>query len=125
MSFCQTNSIINEGDTAIVYVSFNQLYPIQIKKGLSHHTRFGALKHSELIGKKYGTKFECSKGTVYVLQGDPNMWTTCLPHRTQIIYTPNISVITLQLELKPGSIVVESGKFELSKINFYHRIITK
>lgn len=109
MSFCETNSLIKEGDTAIVYVSFNQLYPIQIKKGLSHHTRFGSLKHSDLIGKKYGSQFKCSKGTVYVLQGDPNMWTTCLPHRTQIIYTPNISLITLQLELKPGSIVVESG----------------
>ena len=109
MSFCKTNTIIKEGDTAIVYLSFNQLYPIQVKKGLCHHTKYGSLKHADMIGKKYGTKFECSKGSVYVLHGSPEIWTICLPHRTQIIYTPNISIITLQLELKPGSVVVESG----------------
>lgn len=109
MSFCKTNTLIQEGDTAIVYLSFNQLYPIKVTKGQSHHTKYGSLKHVDLIGKPFGSKFKCSKGVVYVLQGSPEIWTICLPHRTQILYTPNISVITLQLELKPGSVVVESG----------------
>lgn len=109
MSFCLTNKTIKEGDTVIVYLSFNQLYPIKIQKGLSHHTKYGSLKHSDLIGKKFGSRVECSQGSVYILQGSPEMWTISLPHRTQIIYTPNISVITMQLDLKPGSIVIESG----------------
>lgn len=50
-----------------------------------------------------------SKGWAYVLQPTPDLWTQTLPHRTQIIYTPDISMILLQLEIKPGSIVVESG----------------
>lgn len=109
MSFCKTNTTIKEGDTVVIYLSFNQLYPIQIKRGLSHHTKYGSVKHVDLIGKKFGSKIQCTQGTVYVLQGSPEIWTISLPHRTQILYTPNISVITLQLELKPGSIVVESG----------------
>lgn len=109
MSFARTNEFIKEGDTAIVYVSFNKLYPIRVTQGLSHHTKYGSLKHTDLIGKRYGSKIKCTQGSVYVLQGSPEIWTISLPHRTQIIYTPNISVITLQLELKPGSIVVESG----------------
>lgn len=44
-----------------------------------------------------------------MLQPTPETWTQTLPHRTQIIYTPDISMILLQLEIKPGSIVVESG----------------
>ncbi len=109
MSFCRTNEFVKEGDTAIIYLSFKQLYPIRVTRGLSHHTKYGSLKHSDLIGKKYGSKINCSKGTVYVLQGSPEIWTMCLPHRTQIVYTPDISVITLQLEIKPGSVVIESG----------------
>lgn len=109
MSFCERNSTIKEGDTVIIYVSFNKIYPIKVTRGLSHSTKYGTFKHVELIGKKYGTKFECKQGSVYLLAGSPELWTLCLPHRTQIIYTPNISLITFQLELKPGSIVVESG----------------
>lgn len=52
---------------------------------------------------------ELSKGWAYVLQPTPELWTLTLPHRTQIIYTPDISMILMQLEVKPSSIVVESG----------------
>lgn len=44
-----------------------------------------------------------------MLQPTPDLWTQCLPHRTQIIYTPDISMIIFQLEIKPGSIIIESG----------------
>lgn len=50
-----------------------------------------------------------SKGWAYALQPTPELWTITLPHRTQIVYTPDISMISFQLEVKPGSIVVESG----------------
>ena len=39
----------------------------------------------------------------------PELWTLCLPHRTQILYFPDISFITSYLELKPGVKVIESG----------------
>jgi tRNA (adenine57-N1/adenine58-N1)-methyltransferase len=107
MSFCKTNDLIQEGDTAIIYLSFSQLYPIKVTRGLSHHTqyvnkslnkpkwayyvkriftfRYGQLKHNDIIGKKYGSKFQYTRGHAYVLQGSPEIWTISLPHRTQII----------------------------------------
>ena len=39
----------------------------------------------------------------------PELWTLSLPHRTQIVYTTDISHVVLRLNLKPGSVVVESG----------------
>lgn len=54
-------------------------------------------------------QIDMSKGWAFVLQPTPELWTITLPHRTQIIYTPDISMIIFQLEVRPGSIVVESG----------------
>jgi tRNA (adenine57-N1/adenine58-N1)-methyltransferase len=37
------------------------------------------------------------------------LWTLALPHRTQILYMADISLILLELDIKPGSIVIEAG----------------
>ncbi|CAG9822484.1 unnamed protein product [Phaedon cochleariae] len=119
MSFDGYKDEINEGDTVILYLTITQVYSIKAqpkivnKKGNEvenvFQTPYGALKCGELIGKSYGTKISLSKGWGYVLQPTPELWTITLPHRTQIIYTPDISMIILQLELCPGSMVIESG----------------
>uniref|UniRef100_A0A1B0A673 tRNA (adenine(58)-N(1))-methyltransferase catalytic subunit TRMT61A n=1 Tax=Glossina pallidipes TaxID=7398 RepID=A0A1B0A673_GLOPL len=57
----------------------------------------------------YGSQVKLSKGWAYILQPNPQLWTQTLPHRTQIIYTPDISMIIHQLDLRPGSVIVESG----------------
>lgn len=44
-----------------------------------------------------------------MLPPTPELYTLCLQHRTQILYNVDISQVILELELKPGSIVVESG----------------
>ena len=49
------------------------------------------------------------KNWLAVLHPTPELWTLALPHRTQILYTPDISLVCLQLELRPGSVVLESG----------------
>jgi tRNA (adenine57-N1/adenine58-N1)-methyltransferase len=110
MSFCAQNLVIKEDDTVIMYMSFSEMKPVVIKKGNIFHSKYGSIKHADLIGKKFGCRVVSNTGgRLYVLQPTPELWTLCLPHRTQIIYTPNISMITLELELRPGSIVVESG----------------
>ena len=109
MSFCKTNDVVKDNDIATIYLNHNQLYPVKITKSLSYNMKYGTVKYSDVIGKKYGSKIKCTRGTVYILQGSPELWTISLPHRTQILYTPDISFITLQLELKPGSVVLESG----------------
>lgn len=52
---------------------------------------------------------QMTKGYGFVLQMNPELWTVNLPHRTQILYTPDISMILMELEIKPGSIVIEAG----------------
>ncbi|XP_023016464.2 tRNA methyltransferase 61 [Leptinotarsa decemlineata] len=119
MSFDGYKDEIHEGDTVILYLTITQVYSLKAEPKIHNkkgdlvenvfQTPYGALKCAELIGKSFGTKISLSKGWGYVLQPTPELWTLTLPHRTQIIYTPDISMIILQLELSPGSVVVESG----------------
>jgi len=106
-------------DLVILYINFNTIYPVCVKetilskKGVEveniYQTKYGSLKAMDLVGKKYGTKVQLSRGYGYALHPTPELWTKCLPHRTQILYSTDISMVLLQLELKPGSVVIESG----------------
>ena len=64
------------------------------------------------------------KNWVAVLHPTPELWTLALPHRTQILYTTDISQVTLQLELRPGSVVLECGTGSGSLSHAIARTIT-
>lgn len=110
MSFNGYKETIDEGDTVVIFLSVNHFYTLVVKKESVFQTKYGALKHNDLLGKTFGTQVTCSKGWVYILHPTPELWTLTLPHRTQILYTTDISVIVLQLDLRPGSVVCESGE---------------
>ncbi|XP_014242755.1 tRNA (adenine(58)-N(1))-methyltransferase catalytic subunit TRMT61A [Cimex lectularius] len=119
MSFSISKDKVEEGDTVILYISATSLHALKVTNSIQNkhgemienvfQTVYGALKVASLIGVKYGSKVELSKGWAFILLPTPELWTLTLPHRTQIIYTPDISMILFQLEIKPGSIVIESG----------------
>ncbi|XP_016368145.1 tRNA (adenine(58)-N(1))-methyltransferase catalytic subunit TRMT61A-like [Sinocyclocheilus rhinocerous] len=111
MSFVEYSEIIQEGDVIIIFLGHESMMPIKVQSGAQTQTRYGVIRHSsDLIGQRFGSKVTCSKGGwVYVLHPTPELWTVNLPHRTQILYTTDIANITLLLDLKPGSVVCESG----------------
>jgi tRNA (adenine57-N1/adenine58-N1)-methyltransferase len=47
---------------------------------------------------------------MYVLHPTPELWMHVLPHRTQILYLADMSLITTMLHLRSGSVVIEAGK---------------
>jgi tRNA (adenine57-N1/adenine58-N1)-methyltransferase catalytic subunit len=120
MSFATPKRLIEEGDIVLLYFGVINQYPIEVtrqittSKGLkvenTFQSKYGAIKiYEALIGKEYGSKVVFPKGFGYVLQMNPELWTMNLPHRTQILYTPDISMILMELEVRPGSIVIEAG----------------
>ncbi|MCJ1434280.1 tRNA (adenine-N(1)-)-methyltransferase catalytic subunit trm61 [Xylographa pallens] len=50
-----------------------------------------------------------STGFAHLLPPTPETWTISLPHRTQVVYTPDYSYILQRLRVRPGSVVVEAG----------------
>ncbi|MCJ1369784.1 tRNA (adenine-N(1)-)-methyltransferase catalytic subunit trm61 [Loxospora ochrophaea] len=50
-----------------------------------------------------------STGFAHLLPPTPESWTASLPHRTQVVYTPDYSYILQRLRVRPGSVVIEAG----------------
>ncbi|VDD80360.1 unnamed protein product [Mesocestoides corti] len=102
-------NIAAEGDSVIVAYGKSDTQLIQLVRGAVTQNKFGALKHDEIIGKPYGSRIVVPRGHVCILGLDPVIWTQTLPHRTQIIYPTDSSMIVGQLDLVPGFRVLEAG----------------
>ncbi|KAL8825265.1 MAG: hypothetical protein Q9170_007865 [Blastenia crenularia] len=55
------------------------------------------------------TPIPAETGFCHLLQPTPEIWTASLPHRTQVVYTPDYSYILQRLRVSPGSVVIEAG----------------
>ena len=52
---------------------------------------------------------KANSGFIHVLPPTPENWTTSLPHRTQVVYTPDYSYVLQRIRAKPGTRLVEAG----------------
>ncbi|KAI1753559.1 tRNA methyltransferase complex GCD14 subunit [Xylaria castorea] len=48
-------------------------------------------------------------GFIHVLPPTPEIWTANLPHRTQVVYTPDYSYILHRIRARPGAQIIEAG----------------
>ena len=111
MTFSRRCDVIAEGDTVIVRRENNTLEPLIIKQDAQYQLTAGLYRHNDIIGKPFGCKMYShnKKNVITLLAPTPELWTLSLPHRTQILYSTDISLVCLMLEVAPGSVVVESG----------------
>ncbi|XP_043240522.1 tRNA (adenine(58)-N(1))-methyltransferase catalytic subunit TRMT61A-like isoform X1 [Amphibalanus amphitrite] len=119
MSFKEYKTHVEMGDTVILYLNIKNIHAITVSEEVKNkkgnmvpnifQTVYGALKVKDLVGMKYGSQVQMTRGWAFALHPTPELWTLTLPHRTQILYTPDISMVLTQLELRPGSVVCEAG----------------
>ncbi|RDW60031.1 tRNA methyltransferase complex GCD14 subunit [Coleophoma crateriformis] len=50
-----------------------------------------------------------SSGFIHLLPPTPENWTSSLPHRTQVVYTPDYSYILHRIRARPGTNIIEAG----------------
>ncbi len=50
-----------------------------------------------------------ASGYVHLIPPTPENWTSSLPHRTQVVYTPDYSYVLHRIRARPGSHLVEAG----------------
>lgn len=125
MSFYKYKDFIEEGDLVLAFISRGLIKPFYVQKGECLNTRFGNFEHDRMIGMKYGTQMGGvrDKGFVHLLHPTPELWTVSLPHRTQIVYTPDSSYIVQRLGITAGSRVIEAGTGSASFTHAFARTV--
>lgn len=125
MSFYEYKDDIEEGDLVLAFISRGNIKPINVKKGDQLNTRYGNFEHDKMIGMKFGSQMGGTKGRgfVHLLHPLAEMWTLSLPHRTQIVYTPDSSYIVQRLGITSGSRIIEAGTGSASFTHAFARTI--
>jgi tRNA (adenine57-N1/adenine58-N1)-methyltransferase len=104
-------TIIEAGDLVILHLSRTMVQAITVTPGVVIQNRYGNYHHSDMIGLRYGSQMRSKTTTGYImlLHPTPELWTLALPHRTQILYAPDIAFVVAKLNVQPGSIIIEAG----------------
>jgi tRNA (adenine57-N1/adenine58-N1)-methyltransferase len=50
-----------------------------------------------------------TSGFAHILSPTAELWTLSLPHRTQVVYTPDYSFVLQRLRVRPGDTIIEAG----------------
>ncbi|CAK9437550.1 uncharacterized protein LODBEIA_P19280 [Lodderomyces beijingensis] len=125
MSFTQFKTHIEEGDLVLAFINRTTIKPVYIKKGEILQSKYGHYPHDSMIGMRYGSQVKGAKGYgfIHLLAPTPEMWTLSLPHRTQIVYTPDSSYIIQRLNVRPGTKVIEAGTGSASFTHAFARTV--
>ena len=107
---------VDEGDFVVLYGNHDAIFIIQsVTSGDTLHTKFGSFAHDDLIGVEYGgrvearTKQHSFRGFLTVCRPTPELLTSSLAHKTQIIYTADIALLMSGLGVAPGKTIIEAG----------------
>lgn len=115
-----SDAVIQDGDLAIVVLSHRSMNTINVCKDQVLSNKNGFFPHNSFIGKPWGLKVysEGSDGFVRIIRPTAELWTLTLPHRTQVIYQPDISLTILLLELCPGKTVAGVLRVGAPRVRF-------
>lgn len=102
--------LIREGDNVVVYTSKEDIRHVKMTSKGWTNGKSGNWKHTDIIGQPFGAKGAFDTDKVFFMRPSAELWTAgAVEHRTQIIYTPDISVIMAGLGIRCDSVVVEAG----------------
>ena len=103
--------LMKHGDLVIVYERHDSIAHFYLNYGSTLQNKFGLFYHVDFMGKPFGSKVKSrtSKGWIYALEPTPELWSSAVTTRTQIVNTMDACIITANMDVFPGCVVVESG----------------
>lgn len=106
-----SSEMMREGDLVMIYLGHEKVTHIFLDPCVEFENRFGVFSHRAFLGSKWGSKILAKNGTGWVLAlaPSPELWSMAVTHRTQIVQTTDLAMITFELGLRDGKVLMEAG----------------
>jgi tRNA (adenine57-N1/adenine58-N1)-methyltransferase len=117
-------SKIKNNSQVLFYYNQSKKWLVKISKNDSLHTHIGVIKHSDAIGKEFGSRLVTNKDKyVYLLEPTIYDYIMKIQHGTQIVYPKDLGYIAARSGLQNGQNVVEIGTGSGSMTTFVASIV--
>ena len=115
---------IKQNNYVLFFYNDSKKWLVKIAKNDQLHTHIGVIKHSDAIGKEYGSRLVSNKDKyVYLFEPTIHDFVRKIQHGTQIVYPKDLGYIVARTGLTSGQKVVEIGTGSGSLTSFLAGIV--
>jgi len=115
---------IKNSSPVLFFYNNSKKWLVKISKKESLHTHIGVIKHSDAIGKEYGSRLITNKDKyVYLLEPTMYDYVMKIQHGTQIVYPKDLGYIVARSGIGSGQKIVEIGTGSGSLTSFVANIV--
>ena len=115
---------IKQNSPVLFYFNHSKKWLMKISKKESLHTHIGVIKHSDAIGKEYGSRVNTNKDKyVYLLKPTMYDYVMKIQHGTQIVYPKDLGYIVARAGIGSGQKILEIGTGSGSLTSFIANIV--
>ena len=115
---------IKQNSSVLFYFNHSKKWLAKISKKESLHTHIGVIKHSDAIGKEYGSRLTTNKDKyVYLLKPTMFDYVMKIQHGTQIVYPKDIGYIIARAGIGSGQKILEIGTGSGSLTSFVASVV--
>jgi len=117
-------SLIKNNSPVLFYFNHSKKWLMKISKKESFHTHIGVIKHSDAIGKEYGSRLITNKDKyIYLLKPTMFDYVMKIQHGTQIVYPKDIGYIIARAGIGSGQKILEIGTGSGSLTSFVASVV--
>ena len=115
---------IKQNSPVLFYFNHSKKWLVKVSKKESLHTHIGVIKHSDAIGKEYGSRLTTNKDKyVYLLKPTMYDYVMKIQHGTQIVYPKDLGYIVARAGIESGQKILEIGTGSGSLTSFVASIV--
>ena len=94
---------IKAGDLVLFFYNDSKKWLLKISKKEQFHSHIGVIKHSDAIGKEFGSRLITNKDKyVYLLKPTLHDHVMKMQHSTQIVYPKDFGYIAARMGVQSG-----------------------